>query len=104
MDEIVVRAIQRGDQSEYPLLQKFVGWFEATPQSDKDVLGYPAIQMWEASNGKTIAILPVHTVAMLESIGHNPDSTDLELAESLRQLIKTVYTTAWSSGIREIWF
>jgi hypothetical protein len=72
---------------------------------DKAVLGYPSTKVLAAhNNGKVYAYMPVQGTAMLESIGPNPDTTPLEQASAIVELVKSAATLAHGAGYREIYY
>jgi len=71
---------------------------------DSAVLGYPKTQVFVAHKQEPLVMLPVQMTFTLESLAINPAATNLEIAESMRQLLKHIVYKAHELGIKEINF
>ena len=100
MKQIFVRNAKPEDAQEY------AKWAPFTEDAclDAGVLAYPTTRTLVAHAGKPLVYLPVQLAAMLESVAVSPDASPLEIAESYRQLVKSVVFAMNSQGVREIYF
>lgn len=91
-----------------PTTEPVVDWCQANSARnafDRDVLDYPSTKVLAAhDNGTVHAYLPVQGAAMLESIGPNPDSTPLEIANGVVECVKGAALMAYANGMRELFF
>ena len=96
--------VRFADQSKEPVRQLL----EANRERngfDPAVLEYPATRVLAAhNNGTTYAYMPVQQTAMLESIGINPEATQMQAATSVLEMTKAAATLAYAAGYREIYF
>jgi N-acetylglutamate synthase-like GNAT family acetyltransferase len=99
--EIFVRAAVEADRQN---VAEWVTKNAAENQIDTDIFAYPQTKIYAATNGKPICYLPVQMVVMMESLAPNPEATDSERAEAIRQLLKGVVLQAHGAGIREVYF
>lgn len=83
-------------------------WLQANSERnrfDPAVLDYPVMKVLASHcNGTTYTYMPVQGVAVLESIGVNPDATPLQIATGVMESVKASVMLAQMSGYREIWF
>lgn len=95
--------VRFADQTKEPVK----AWCEANEERnafDPKVLTYPATKILAAENGHVINYMPVQTVAMLESIGVNPEATPLEVATGLMECVKAAATLSSGAGFGELYF
>lgn len=71
---------------------------------DASVLSYPKTQVFVAHKKDPLVMLPVQMTFTLESLAINPEATNMEIAESMRQLLKHIVYKAHELGIKEINF
>lgn len=79
-------------------------WLRANKERndfDEAVIGYPSTVVLSALDH---VVMPVQTVAMLESIGNNPASGVRDTTAGLIELVKAAATLAHVGGIRELYF
>jgi len=105
-----------GTQLRHPIWVRFADpekepvadWCQANQERnkfDQSVLGYPATKVLAAHNNGTVyAYMPIQVTAMLESIGTNPDSTPLEQAAAIMEMVKASATLAYGAGYRELYY
>ena len=91
-----------------PDVEPVVDWCQANSERnafDRDVLSYPSTKILAAhDNGTTIAYLPVQGVAMLESLGPNPEVNPIQVTAALVQMVKGAGLMAYANGMRELYF
>jgi len=101
MKPIWAEAAQVGDVGEY-------GQFTAgTSQNlaDARVLSYPATKILKTSDGeKNIVYMPVQQCQVWESLGLNPNASELEIASALKAIAHVLRFCALSDGQGEIYF
>lgn len=72
---------------------------------DASVMNYPATKILKASDGnKNLVYMPVQQCQVWESLGINPEATDMEIALSLKALAHVLRFSALASGEGEIYF
>lgn len=72
---------------------------------DTDILMYPdKVKFYCARADRLLVFLPVQNVLMLESLGVEPDATELEVAKSIEVLMKFVVGKALDMGYNELYF
>lgn len=72
---------------------------------DPKVLSYNATQVFKASDGeKNIVFMPVQNCQVWESLGINPEASELEVAASLKAIAHVLRFKALSEGQGEILF
>lgn len=101
MQNIWVRKIEKRDVAELGQ------WLNDTPQNlfDPAVFFYPQTSTDVAfKRDKKIGFMPMQLVAMLESLGFNPEATEREKAIALSELVKSAMWKAREKGIKEIYF
>lgn len=81
-------------------------WLNGTKNNlfDMDVLSYPKTQIFVAHKQQPLVMVPVQMTFTMESLAINPEGSELEIAESLRQLTKHIVYKAHELGIKEINF
>jgi hypothetical protein len=78
---------------------------EQTPEFDKGILDYPTLRIVTAYNGKGfISHLPSQQALVLESVGVNPEATELEKAQAIRYALNGQMLVASSFNLKEIYF
>lgn len=89
--------------------EKFVAWM--TPEQrqktdfDKSVIGYPRACMTRVQQDqKTIVLVPVHPVLMLESLARESDLTDSQLVLALISINEKLQQVMQDSGMAEVFF
>ena len=76
-----------------------------TPEFDPRILDYPTLKIVTTYNGKGfISHLPSQQALVLESVGVNPEATELEKAQAIRYAINGQMLVASSFGLKEIYF
>lgn len=72
---------------------------------DADILTYPdKVKFYCARNGRPLVFLPVQNVLMLESLGVEPDATELEVAKSIEVLMKYIVGKSLDLAYNELYF
>lgn len=71
---------------------------------DPAVLRYPQTSVLVAHDGKPVTFMPVQLVAMIESLASRPGVTPLQLADALKELLKTVVFLSKKQGVHEVYF
>lgn len=72
---------------------------------NEQVLSYPVMKVLAShSNGTTFTYMPIQAVAMLESIGINPEAQPLEVATGVMESVKSAVVLAQSAGYKELYF
>ena len=71
---------------------------------DPAILEYPATRVLAAVNGHIINYMPIQVVALLESIGVNPDASALEVATGVMECVKAASILASAAGHGELLF
>jgi hypothetical protein len=83
-------------------------WLEANSSRngfDPKVLDYPGTKILAAHcNGTVYAYMPIQPVAMLESIGPNPEAEPLEVATGVMEMCKAAGILAYAAENREMYF
>lgn len=83
-------------------------WLEANAGRngfDPEVLDYPCTKVLAAhTNGTVYAYMPVQSVAVLESIGPNPDAKPLDVATAVMEMTKGAALMGHGAGMREMYF
>jgi hypothetical protein len=83
-------------------------WLEANRERngvDLAVLDYPGTKVLAAhKNGTVYAYMPIQPVAMLESIGPNPEAKPLEVATAVMEMVKGAGLMAYQGDFREMFF
>lgn len=82
-------------------------WTEALSHRnnvDREVYGYPTLNVLKASNGRPICYMPYQITYTMESLAFNPDATAQEKAAALRDEFTVLEYEARTKGIREINF
>lgn len=101
MKQLKLRGIRKDD------IPQVVKWLNANPLNSYDprILDYPTLKIFTSygDNGN-VCHLPIHQVYMMESIARNPEESDLNVAQALRDLTKATELAADAAGIREVYF
>lgn len=87
--------------------EQIVEWLKLNPLNEFEsvILKYPTLRVIASyAQDGVICYLPTQKVLVLESLAVNPEATELEKAQALRDLTKASELLASSEGIREIWF
>lgn len=96
--------VRLADPKQEPVAQ----WCEQNRQRnefDPQVLDYPVMRVLAAhSNGTTYAYMPMQGVAMLESIGINPEAKPLEAATGIMEMVKAAVVLAQNANYKELYF
>jgi len=72
---------------------------------DPAVLAYPATKVLKTSDGnRNLVYMPVQQCQVWESLGINPEATELETAASLKALAQILRFMANADGQKEIYF
>lgn len=72
---------------------------------DPSVLGYPTTFTLRTTQGKqSILFMPVQTAFVMESLGINPESSNHQVAVSLKEIVVALKLEAQRRGIGEIYF
>lgn len=71
---------------------------------DQDVLNYPTLQVLCSYNSTPVAYLLTHKALILEATAINPEISELESAQALRDLVKAAQLLASQAGVKEIYF
>src|SRR6266446_7645645 len=72
---------------------------------DPAILSYPAMKVLASHvNGTTLTYMPVQGVAVLESIGVNPEAKPLEIATGVKETVKAAVVLAQANGFKELYF
>jgi hypothetical protein len=91
-----------------PDIEPVIDWCQANSERnafDRDVLTYPATKVMAAcNNGDVYAYMPVQGVAMLESVGPNPEATPLQISSALVEMVQGACLMAYANGMREAYF
>jgi N-acetylglutamate synthase-like GNAT family acetyltransferase len=101
MKPIWVRPIRPEDQ------EAFVDWSArnlARNQFDLDILNYRQTVILCAHDGKPLLFMPVQLAIMLESLAPRPESSDLQRAAAIKELIHAIVLLAKSAGMGELYF
>ena len=80
------------------------GWLDRVPEFDSGILAYPTTRLLCAYNSHPVGFLPVHKAAILETLALNPEASNEDKAQAMRDLVKAATLTASSDGIKEIYF
>ena len=87
---------------------QITAWLESRKsrnQFDPEILKYPSLEVVAAhTNGTVFVYLPVQSVAMLESVAVNPESSPHEIAHALVLAVKAIEYQAHRAGQREAYF
>jgi hypothetical protein len=91
-----------------PKMEPVKEWITANSERnafDPAILDYPAMKVLASHcNGTTYTYMPVQAVAVLESIGVNPEAKPLEIATGVMESVKSAVVLAQANGYRELWF
>lgn len=79
-------------------------WLRKVPEFDEGILSYPTTRMLCSYNSRPVGFLPVHKACILETLALNPESSDEEKTQAMRDLVKGATLNASSDGIKEIYF
>lgn len=72
---------------------------------DPSVLSYPATKVFKTHDGpRNVMFMPVQQCQVWESLGINPDASELEVAASLKALAQVLRFMAKADGQGEIYF
>jgi len=71
---------------------------------DHRVLTYPSTRVIRAGEDKALAYMPVHTGAILESLGWAEDATAEQKLTAAMEMLRQVGAEAHSLGYREMFF
>ncbi len=98
--------VRKADPEKEPFV---LSWLEDNKSRNAfesaEVLKYPRVDVLAAhTNGTTHAIMPVHPVAMLESVGTNPESSTREVAEAMLKLVEATAAICAVNGVKEMMF
>lgn len=87
--------------------EQILGWLKGNPQNffNPRILKYPTLRMLcSYDESGPVAYVPVHTVLMMESVALNPEASEMNVAQALRDLVKGSQLIADAGGMREIYF
>ena len=89
--------------------ETFTDWYAKNPSDAEAVKSPTTLTLCAFKPGRVIAYMPVQDVPffstqMLESIVWNPDSSDLEMAEAMREFVKHAVTIGYLKGTEDIYF
>lgn len=86
--------------------EQVIRWLNANPANDFDsrILSYPTLQIVTAYNGHNVMHLPMHECLVLESLAVNPETTELERAQALRDVTKAATLIASGKRMKELYF
>lgn len=90
--------------ADWPEMAEWMGLLSQRNNIDTAIFGYPATETLKVSNGKGIMYGPFQRTYMLESLAFNPDATNAEKANALREFFSIVSWEARNKGIRELYF
>jgi N-acetylglutamate synthase-like GNAT family acetyltransferase len=96
--------IRKAEQRDIPLISQWMSDQARKNDVDPAVFGYPNTQVYVAHKDKPVAFLPVQLTMTLESFAFAPDSTEIQKAAAIAQLIKTAVFIAREKQIAEIYF
>lgn len=83
----------------------FLNWCMPVPGFDPEIAFQPGTVTLAAYNKKhVISYLPVQRPYVLETIGKNPEASDLEAASSVREYIQFLVSQSQTDGASEIMF
>lgn len=72
---------------------------------DPDVLDYPRAEVLVACEGEVpVAVMPVHAVVMLESMGYRPGTPAKDMVNAVDALIDSATSIATSAQMKELVF
>ncbi len=96
--------VRKADLEKEPVQE----WIEKnSPRNDLDpkIFDYPSLAVLASHrNGTVFTYLPVQTVAMLESVGINPEANGNDVATGLMESVKATALLAHNQGIREVYY
>lgn len=96
--------VRKADLEKEPVRE----WIERNSKRndlDPRIFSYPSLAVLASHrNGTVYTYLPVQTVAMLESVGVNPEADGNDVATGLMEGVKATALLAHNQGIREIYF
>jgi hypothetical protein len=97
--------------------EKFTEWYSKHPSFDPDVIRFPETYTLCAyraprckdGNGKIIGFMPVQSLSfvssqVLDSLIINPEATNLEIAEAMRELVKQAIFLGHLKGCGMVYF
>src|ERR1700758_2517368 len=91
-----------------PETEPVIDWCQANSERnafDKDVMSYPGTKVLASHKDETVSVyLPVQPVAMLESVGSNPNASQLEITGGLIEAVKGACLLAYAADHREVYF
>lgn len=96
--------VRKADLEKEPVRE----WIERNSKRndlDPAIFGYPSLCVLASHrNGMVYTYVPVQTVAMLESVGINPQADGKDVATGLMESVKGAALLAHNSGIRELYY
>ena len=97
-----MKSLKVGFATDHAELEK---WTASIAEYDPNIIKYPTHRVLIAYNGKgNVVYLPSQVVLMLESAIPNPEASDLDRAQALRDIVKAYEVIASGTGIKEIYF
>jgi hypothetical protein len=83
-------------------------WLESNLERnhfDERILRYPTLRLMQCEiAGRRIAVLPMHPVVMLESVGVAPDANPVEQTRALFEMVQTAALEGLRNGCQEVCF
>lgn len=101
---VFVRPVRKTDA------EQFASWHVKSPSFDPNTVAFPtSYTLCAFKQRRVLAYMPVQevpflTTQVLDSIVKNPDATDLELAEAMRELVKHCITIGYIKKTEDIYF
>jgi hypothetical protein len=86
--------------------EQIVDWLNANPANEFDpgILKYPTLQVLCSYNSEPVAYLPTQHALFLESVAMNPEASEADQPQALRDLVKGAELLASKDGVKEIYF
>jgi hypothetical protein len=84
---------------------KWLKWlWDGKEKNDLDakIFEYKTLRVYVCENSKPLVMVPVHSVAVLESLAFNPEATAKEKLDSVMETIHVIEQEAKASGISEL--
>jgi len=101
MDHIWVRKAEARD------MKDLAAWLPSTPSNlwDPDIFQYPLTTTNVAfRRDQLITFMPMQLVTMLESLAHNPEASELDRAQAVKELVRSAITQSRDRGVSEVYF